>query len=108
KGVSTCAVCDGAFYVDKKVLIVGGGDTAMEDASFLKKFTNNITIVQIEDTLTASHAMQQRIINDPAITILYNSTVTEIRGNGNRATEVTITNKKTSETTNIHIDGMFI
>jgi len=108
KGVTVCAVCDGAFYADKKVLIVGGGDTAMEDASFLKKFTDKITIVQIGDKLTASYAMQQRVINDPAITIMYTSTVTQIHGNNDHVTGVTITNKKTNETTTMDIDGIFV
>ncbi len=108
KGITTCAICDGIFYPDKKVLIVGGGDTAMEDASFLKKFTKDITIVQILDKLTASYAMQQRVINDPDITIIYNSTVTEVRGNGKFITGVTITNQKTKKETKIAIEGVFI
>jgi thioredoxin reductase (NADPH) len=108
KGITTCAVCDGAFYVNKKVLVVGGGDTAMEDASFLKKFTNDITIVQIEEELTASHAMQQRIINDKDITIIYSSTITEIHGDNDHVTGVTIANKKTNEQKKIDIDGVFV
>src|SRR5579871_281581 len=67
RGVTTCAVCDGAFYPDKEVIIVGGGDTAMEDASFMTKFTNKITVVHILDTLTASYAMQEKVIDDPRI-----------------------------------------
>jgi len=108
KGITTCAICDGIFYPNKKVLIVGGGDTAMEDASFLKKFTKNIIIVQILDKLTASYAMQQRVINDPDITIIYNSTVTEVRGNGKHITNVTITNQKTKKETKLTIEGVFI
>ena len=108
KGITTCAICDGIFYSDKKVLIVGGGDTAMEDASFLKKFTKDITIVQILDKLTASYAMQQRVINDPDITIIYNSTVTRVAGNGKHVTGATITNQKTKKETKIAIEGLFI
>lgn len=108
KGVTTCAVCDGAFYPDKNVLVIGGGDTAMEDASFLKKFTNKITVVHILDKLTASHAMQQRVINDPDIKIIYNSTVTEFRGNGEHVTGVTITNQQTNEQTDMDIEGAFV
>lgn len=108
KGVTTCAVCDGAFYPDKRVLVIGGGDTAMEDASFLKKFTNKVTIVQIGDALSASHAMQQRVINDPDITILYNSTVTKIEGNGSHITSATVTNSKTGIVTQLELDGIFI
>lgn len=108
KGVSTCAVCDGTFYKNKKVVIVGGGDTAMEDASFLRKFTDQITIVHILDTLTASAAMQERVIHDPAITILYESTVTKIDGNGSHVTNVTIKNKKTDAEDVLDTDGIFI
>jgi len=107
-GVTTCAVCDGAFYPDKQVMVVGGGDTAMEDASFLKKFTKKITIVQILDKLTASHAMQQRVINDPDITILYNSTLDEIQGNGKHVTSATILDKTTNKITTVPVDGIFI
>ena len=72
------------------MVIVGGGDTAMEDASFLKKYTNHITIVHILDKFTASHAMQQRIVNDPDIKVYYNSTVTEIHGDGQHVNAVTV------------------
>ena len=108
KGVTTCAVCDGAFYPDKKVIVIGGGDTAMEDASFLKKFTNKITIIHILDKFTASHAMQQRVINDPDITVFYSSTVTEFHGDGNHVNAVTMTNQLTGETTKLEADGAFI
>jgi thioredoxin reductase (NADPH) len=108
KGVTTCAVCDGAFYPDKNVLVIGGGDTAMEDASFLKKFTKKITIVHILDKFTASHAMQQRVINDPDITIIYNSTVTEFTGDGSHVTGAVVTNQETGEKTQLPIDAAFI
>lgn len=108
KGVSTCAVCDGAFYKDKKVIIVGGGDTAMEDASFMTHFTDNITVIHILDKLTASHAMQERVLKNPKIRIIYNSTVTEIKGDNQHATSVTITNKKTNKQSNESADGVFI
>lgn len=108
KGVTTCAVCDGAFYPNKKVMVIGGGDTAMEDASFLKKFTKDITIVHILDKFTASHAMQQRVINDPDIKVHYNSTVTEFHGNDNHVTSVMITNQQTHEKTHLDVDGVFI
>jgi len=108
KGVTTCAVCDGAFYKDKKVVVVGGGDTAMEDASFLKKFTKDITIIHILDKFTASHAMQQRVINDPDIQIYYNSTVTEIHGDNQRVTGITMTRKDDGTTKKMDIDGVFV
>lgn len=108
RGVTTCAVCDGAFYPDKRVIIVGGGDTAMEDASFMTKFTKKITIVHILDKLTASHAMQERVIDHPDIKIMYNSTISEIRGDGKHVSEVTITNQKTQEQTTLGTDAVFV
>jgi thioredoxin reductase (NADPH) len=108
KGVTTCAVCDGAFYKDRETVVIGGGDTAMEDASFLKKFTNKITIIHILDKFTASHAMQQRVINDPDITVIYNSTVTQFIGDKQHLTSVEIANQKTGEKTTLKADGAFI
>ena len=102
KGVTTCAVCDGAFYKDQKVVVIGGGDTAMEDASFLKKFTNDITIIQILDHLTASHAMQHRVLNDPDIKVIYNSAVTEFKGDGRPSIKkITIRKSKKRRTNEI-------
>lgn len=108
KGVTTCAVCDGAFYKDRKVIIVGGGDTAMEDASFMLNFTTDITVIHIGPALTASAATQKRIINNPAVKIVYNSTVTQFRGNGQHLTHATITHQKTKESYEIPVDGAFI
>ncbi|HEV2601002.1 MAG TPA: thioredoxin-disulfide reductase [Candidatus Babeliales bacterium] len=108
KGVTTCAVCDGAFYPNKEVIIVGGGDTAMEDASFMTRFTDKITIVHILDKLTASHAMQQRVLNNPKIKIIYNSTVTKIEGDGSHVKQVIITNQQTKEITTLPADALFI
>lgn len=108
KGVTTCAVCDGAFYKDQKVVVVGGGDTAMEDASFLKKFTNDITVIQISEQLTASHVMQKRILEDPAITVIYSSAVVEFKGDGQRVTEIVIENKKTGAKSTMPVNGVFI
>jgi thioredoxin reductase (NADPH) len=108
KGVTTCAVCDGAFYKDRPVLIVGGGDTAMEDASFMARYTDQITIVHILDKLTASAAMQERVIDNPKIKILYNSTVTQIKGDGNHVNQVTITDQKTGQKSAIGVDAVFV
>lgn len=108
KGVTTCAVCDGAFYKDKKVIIIGGGDTAMEDAHFMTKFTNDITVVHILDAFTASHAMQQHVLHNPKIKIIYNSTVTAVQGDGNHVIGATITNQKTKDSYEVPVDGIFI
>ncbi|MBA2306528.1 thioredoxin-disulfide reductase [Candidatus Dependentiae bacterium] len=108
KGVSTCAVCDGPLYRDKPVVIVGGGDSAMENASFLSNFTTNITIVHLLPQLTASPSMQQRVLSNPRIHIIYESTVTELEGDGKRVTHAVITNQKTGEKTLLRADGVFI
>lgn len=108
KGVTTCAVCDGAFYKDKKVIVVGGGDTAMEDASFMLNFTKDITIIHILDKLTASAAMQQRVLNNPAIKIMYQSTVSKIEGNGTHVTHVMVTDQQTKQTQKVETDAVFV
>lgn len=108
KGVTTCAVCDGALYKDKKVVIVGGGDTAMEDASFMTNYTNDIIIIQNLEQLSATYAMQQRVVNNPAIKIIYSSTVTEIKGDGKKVTGIIINNLKTHEKTELTTDGVFL
>jgi len=108
RGVTTCATCDGAFYKDKPVVIVGGGDTAMEDASFMLRYTNNITIVQIEDTLTASPIMQERVLGKPEITILYKSTITAINGSNEGIHNVIIQNLKTQEKKELPVNAVFV
>lgn len=108
KGVTTCAVCDGAFYAGKSVMVVGGGDSAMEEASFLTKFTDKITIVHILDQLTASYAMQKRVIDNKNINIIYNSTLTCVEGNGEHITHACIENQKTKEKSKIPMDGIFV
>lgn len=108
KGVSTCAVCDGAFYKNQHVIVVGGGDSGMESASFLHRNNNKVTLVHIGDKLTASHAMQKRVLNKPEINIIYNSTVSEIKGSGDKVTSAIITNQKTNKTQEIATDAVFL
>ena len=108
RGVTTCAVCDGAFYKDKPVVIVGGGDTAMEDASFMDRYTKDITVVQIDDSLTASAAMQERVLDKPNINIIYNSTVTEIHGDDQGVTGVIINNLKTGQQQTLPVNAVFV
>ena len=108
KGITTCAVCDGAFYKDKKVIVIGGGDSAMEDASFLHKFTKDITVIHIKDTLSASTAMQKRVLNNPDIKVLYNSTVTGFTGDGQKVQAAEITSQETGEKQTLEIDGAFV
>ena len=108
KGVSTCATCDGAFYRDRPVVILGGGDAGMENASFLAKYTKKITLIHIGEKLSASHTMQQRILKNPDIKIIYSSTITEIEGNGDHISSVTIQNQKTQSIEKLATDGLFL
>lgn len=108
KGVTTCAVCDGALYRDMPVVIVGGGNTAAEDALFMSKFTDNITIVHISDKLTAASNLQKHILDNPKIKIIYNSTITEIKGNQNQVTDLVITDQKTDQKTAISARALFL
>ncbi|MDZ4151709.1 thioredoxin-disulfide reductase, partial [Methylicorpusculum sp.] len=108
KGVTTCAVCDGAFYPDKHIVIIGGGDTAMEDASFMTKFTNKITVIQNKAALSASTAMQKRVLENPAIKIIYDSSISEFKGNGSHLTHVVVKNLKTEALEELPADGAFL
>lgn len=108
KGVSTCAVCDGAFYRNQHVVVVGGGDSSMESASFLQRNGNKVTIIHIGASLTASVAMQQRVLNKSGFTIVYESTVTEIKGQQGKITGVIVTNQKTNKSEPIACDAVFL
>ncbi|MBD3250534.1 MAG: hypothetical protein GF381_03135 [Candidatus Pacebacteria bacterium] len=80
KGVSTCAVCDAAFYQEKNVFVIGGGDSAMEDALALAKFSSRVTVVHRRDQFRASKIMSQRVLNHPHIQVLWNTTLREVIG----------------------------
>lgn len=80
RGVASCAPCDAAFYRDKKVVVVGGGDSAMEEATVLTRFASHVWLVHRRDSLRASAAMQEKVFNDPKITVVYNTQVEEIVG----------------------------
>ncbi len=108
KGVSTCAVCDGAFYHNQNIIVVGGGDSSMESASFLARNGNNVTIVHIGDKLTASHAMQQRVLDKPGFNFIYNSTVTEIKGENGKVIGATVTHQQTKAQQFIPADAIFL
>lgn len=109
KGVSTCAVCDGALYKNRPVVVVGGGNSAIEHASFLLRFTNQITIVQSLPSLTATDKpLLKTVLKNPAITIHYESTITAITGNKEHITHATITNLSTKAEIIIPTDALFI
>jgi len=108
KGVNTCAVCDGVFYKDKPVVIVGGGDSAAENAAFMTQFTDNITMIHILPKLTASYSMQNKILNNKKINIIYNSIVTEIAGDDKHIKKVIIKNLQTNKEFDIDASAVFV
>ena len=108
KGVSACATCDGFFYRDKVVHVVGGGDTAMEEASFLTKFASKVYIVHRRDTLRASKPMQQRAFDNPKIEFVWDTGVEEILFDDSGVTGIKVKNLKTNETTVRETDGFFL
>lgn len=107
RGVSACATCDGAFFKDKQVIIIGGGDSAMEEAIFLTKFASKVTVIHRRDELRASVIMQEKAKANPKIEFLFNSEVQEILGEDN-VTGVKVKNNKTNETSNLTCDGVFV
>jgi thioredoxin reductase (NADPH) len=106
-GVSACATCDGFFFRDKELLIVGGGDTAMEEALFLTKFASKVTVVHRRDEFRASPIMVDRVLNHPKIDVLWDSVVVEVVGDS-LVTGARIRNIKTGEVTDFAADGVFV
>ena len=108
-GVSACATCDGFFFKDKKVLVVGGGDSAMEEATFLTKFASEVWIVHRRDELRASKIMQQRAFDNPKIKFHWNSILAEIHGTvESGVTGATLQDTFTNETREEACDGVFM
>jgi len=106
-GLSTCATCDGFFFKDRELLIVGGGDTAMEEAIFLTKFASKVTVVHRRDELRASKIMQQRAIDNPKIEFIWDTVITELVGDG-KVAGVKVKNIKTGEESVIEAGGVFV
>jgi thioredoxin reductase (NADPH) len=106
-GVSACATCDGFFFRDKELLIVGGGDTAMEEALFLTKFASRVTVVHRRDEFRASPIMVTRVLEHPKIDVLWDSVVVEIVGD-TLVTGARIRNVTTDEVTDFEADGVFV
>ncbi len=107
RGVSACATCDGFFFKNKDVVVIGGGDTAMEEATFLTRYVNHVTLIHRRDTFRASKIMQDRARKNPKISFLMDSEVTEILGE-DVVTGVRVRNLKTNEETVLETQGVFL
>ncbi len=109
RGVTACATCDGAFYRDVPVAVVGGGDTAMEEACFLTKFCSKVTIIHRRDELRASKIMAERALKNPKIDVLWDSVVDEVLDvEKNEVTGLKVKNVKTGEISDLPVSGLFM
>ncbi len=108
KGVSACATCDGAFFKDVEVGVVGGGDTAMEEANFLTRFAKKVYILHRRDSFRASKIMQDRVMKNPKIEVIWNVDVTEVKGDGRQVTAVALKNTVNGEISEMPLQGLFI
>ncbi len=106
-GVSACATCDGFFFKEKTVAVVGGGDSAMEEALFLTKFASKVIVIHRRDQFRASQIMQDRVLNHEKIEVIWNSTVEKINGEG-QVTSIDINDIKNNTSSSIELDGVFV
>jgi thioredoxin reductase (NADPH) len=107
RGISTCATCDGAFTKGKKVIVVGGGDSAMEESTFLTKFADHVTIVHRSDAFRASKIMQERALKNPKISVAWNSEIIDVIGDGTRVTSAKLRDTKTGDEQVLETDFVF-
>ncbi|MEK6923217.1 MAG: thioredoxin-disulfide reductase [Nanoarchaeota archaeon] len=107
KGVTSCAVCDGAFFKNKPVAVVGGGDTAMREAIFMANLASSVTIIHRRDELKAQEVLQDRVKANKKIKFLWNTEVQDVLGN-EKVTGIKLINNKTKKTSELKIDGLFI
>ena len=108
RGVSSCATCDGFFYRDQAIVVVGGGDSAMEEATFLTRFASSVTIIHRRGEFRASRIMQQRALENPKITVQWNSEVTEIVGDDGKVNGVRLLNLRSGLTQLLPVTGVFV
>lgn len=108
RGVSACATCDGFFYRNKVVYVVGGGDTALEEATFLTRFASKVYLVHRRDTFRASKPMQKKVFDNPKIEVVWNSEIKEILHNPQGVYGLKVYNNQTNTTTEVQTDGLFM
>ncbi|CAG1021512.1 partial thioredoxin reductase (NADPH), partial [Patescibacteria group bacterium] len=107
RGVSTCATCDAAFFKEKTIAVVGGGDSAMEESTFLTKFASKVYLIHRKDEFRASPIMVERALNNPRIEVLYNTEIKEVIGDI-KVKALKIFNNKTNEVSELNVDGLFL
>ncbi len=108
RGVSYCAVCDGAFFKERHLVVVGGGDSAVEEGMYLTRFASKVTIIHRRDELRAQKILQERAFNNEKIEFIWDTGVTEINGENGKVVSVTLENRNTGEKSNFQTDGVFI
>lgn len=108
RGISYCATCDGFFFREQDIAVIGGGDTAMEEATFLSRFAKSVTIVHRRDSLRASKAMQERAFADPKISFAWDSEVKEIHEKDGKLSSLTLASTKTGESRELPVTGLFV
>jgi thioredoxin reductase (NADPH) len=107
-GVSTCATCDGFFFRGQEIAIVGGGDSAMEEATFLTRFADKVTVIHRRDTLRASKIMQKKAFDNPKIEFMWDSAITEVLEKDDKVSGVEVENLKSNEKSTLALSGLFV
>jgi thioredoxin reductase (NADPH) len=107
RGVSACATCDGFFFKNKEIAVVGGGDTALEEANFLTRYASHVTLIHRRDTLRASKIMQERTFKNPKISIIWDTDVIDVQGD-DAVTGLLLYNRKTGEESVLPVQGFFL
>ena len=108
RGVTTCATCDGALFRGKEVVVVGGGDSAMEESIFLTKFCTKVTIIHRRDAFRASRILRDRALKNPRIKVRWNSVIEEVLGDGKKVTGVRLKDTKSGKAADFKTDGVFL
>ncbi|CAM3281290.1 thioredoxin-disulfide reductase [Sporolactobacillus spathodeae] len=108
RGVSYCAVCDGAFFKGKKLAVIGGGDSAVEEGTYLTRFAASVTIIHRRDQLRAQKILQNRAFNNEKVDFIWDTVCEKINGTDGKVSSLTLKNKKTGETSELPVDGVFI